>query len=81
MYKHRNRRNIIFGFDHQYLGILLHNYEQFQVTEEDIAKCMGEVENPLPEVDQDEHPLRILSQENLTIISSFTGNDCSDTDL
>lgn len=48
-----------------------------QVTEEDIAFCMGESENPLPEVDQEsheEHPLRILSQENLTIVSTFTGN-------
>lgn len=44
-----------------------------QVTEEDIALCMGE--NPLPESDQEEHPLRILSQENLTIVSSFTGED------
>ncbi|BES94653.1 microtubule motor activity [Nesidiocoris tenuis] len=43
-----------------------------QVTEEDIALCMGEIENPLPEVDQDEHPLRILSQENLTVVSTFT---------
>lgn len=42
-----------------------------QVTEEDIALCMGE--NPLPESDQEEHPLRILSQENLTIVSTFTG--------
>ncbi|XP_050461813.1 uncharacterized protein LOC126856885 isoform X3 [Cataglyphis hispanica] len=41
-----------------------------QVTEEDIALCMGE--NPLPESDQEEHPLRILSQENLTIVSTFT---------
>ena len=48
-----------------------------QVTEEDIALCMGELENMLPEVDQDsneEHPLRILSQENLTVVSTFTGN-------
>ncbi|KAJ4443523.1 hypothetical protein ANN_05195, partial [Periplaneta americana] len=46
-----------------------------QVTEEDIALCMGELENPLPEVDQesDEHPLRVLSQENLTVVSTFTG--------
>lgn len=42
-----------------------------QVTEEDIALCMGE--NPLPESDQEEHPLRILSQENLTVVSTFTG--------
>ncbi|XP_072154158.1 kinesin-like protein CG14535 isoform X3 [Bemisia tabaci] len=52
-----------------------------QVTEEDIAKCMGEVENPLPEVDQDEHPLRILSQENLTIISSFTDPQINSMDV
>ncbi|KAK9507344.1 hypothetical protein O3M35_007220 [Rhynocoris fuscipes] len=45
-----------------------------QVTEEDIALCMGTIENPLPEVDQEEHPLRILSQENLTVVSTFTGN-------
>lgn len=47
-----------------------------QVTEEDIAFCMGVSENPLPEVDQeshDEHPLRVLSQENLTVVSTFTG--------
>lgn len=44
-----------------------------QVTEEDIALCMGELENPLPEVDQEEHPLRVLSQENLTVVSTFTG--------
>jgi len=50
-----------------------------QVTEEDIALCMGEMENPLPEVDQEsneEHPLRILSQENLTVVSTFTGMKC-----
>ncbi|KAG5881783.1 hypothetical protein JTB14_033143 [Gonioctena quinquepunctata] len=46
-----------------------------QVTEEDIALCMGYAENPLPEVDQEnplDHPLRILSQENLTVVSTFT---------
>lgn len=43
------------------------------MTEEDIALCMGELENPLPEVDQEEHPLRVLSQENLTVVSTFTG--------
>lgn len=46
-----------------------------QVTEEDIAFCMGYSENPLPEVDQEDsedHPLRILSQENLTVASTFT---------
>lgn len=45
-----------------------------QVTEEDIAICMG-FENPLLEFDQEdseEHPLRILSQENLTVASTFT---------
>lgn len=42
-----------------------------QVTEEDIALCMGE--NPLPESDQEEHPLRILSHENLTVVSTLTG--------
>ncbi|XP_048506974.1 uncharacterized protein LOC105687336 isoform X2 [Athalia rosae] len=51
-----------------------------QVTEEDIAFCMGE--NPLPESDQEEHPLRILSQENLTVVSTFTDSMSvmSDTD-
>ncbi|XP_026668699.1 kinesin-like protein CG14535 isoform X2 [Ceratina calcarata] len=51
-----------------------------QVTEEDIAMCMGE--NPLPESDQEEHPLRILSQENLTVVSTFTDSMSvmSDTD-
>lgn len=34
---------------------------------------MGTIENPLPEVDQEEHPLRILSQENLTVVSTFAG--------
>ncbi|KAL4705346.1 hypothetical protein ACJJTC_006832 [Scirpophaga incertulas] len=46
-----------------------------QVTEEDIAFCMGLSENPLPEIDLEEsedHPLRILSQENLTVASTFT---------
>lgn len=42
-----------------------------QVTEEDIAFCMSE--NLLAESDQEEHPLRILSQENLTVVSTFTG--------
>ncbi|CAB3223960.1 unnamed protein product [Arctia plantaginis] len=44
-----------------------------QVTEEDIAFCMG-FDNSLPEGDQDDddHPLRILSQENLTVASTFT---------
>ncbi|KAJ9595759.1 hypothetical protein L9F63_013046, partial [Diploptera punctata] len=54
-----------------------------QVTEEDIALCMGELENMLTEGDQDsneEHPLRILSQENLTVSRKFllrqTWNGC-----
>lgn len=44
-----------------------------QCNEEDILMSMGE--NPLPEVDQREknhHPLRILSEENLTVVSTFT---------
>lgn len=49
------------------------------MTEEDIAFCMGELqENPLPEVDQEEHPLRILSQENMTVVSTFTGTYATD---
>ncbi|XP_068085251.1 kinesin-like protein CG14535 [Anabrus simplex] len=55
-----------------------------QVTEEDIALCMGEIENPLPEVDQEsieEHPLRILSQENLTVVSTFTDSMSVATDM
>lgn len=55
-----------------------------QVTEEDIALCMGLTENPLPEVDQEnplEHPLRILSQENLTVVSTFTDSLSVYTDL
>ncbi|KAF5292502.1 hypothetical protein FQR65_LT01646 [Abscondita terminalis] len=55
-----------------------------QVTEEDIAFCMGIIENPLPEVDQDnplDHPLRILSQENLTVVSTFTDSMSVYTDL
>lgn len=45
-----------------------------QVTEEDIALCMG-FDLPLHDLDHDdpeEHPLRILSQENLTVASTFT---------
>jgi kinesin family protein 26 len=37
---------------------------------------MGEIPNILPEADyesNEEHPLRILSQENLTVVSTFTG--------
>jgi len=61
----------------------------FQVTEEDIALSLGILENPLPEVDQrcltgscrfrfplggpHDHPLRVLSQENLTVVSTFAG--------
>ncbi|CAG9828079.1 unnamed protein product [Diabrotica balteata] len=55
-----------------------------QVTEEDIALCMGYVENPLPEVDQEnplDHPLRILSQENLTVVSTFTDSLSAFSDL
>lgn len=55
-----------------------------QVTEEDIALCMGYGENPLPEVDQEnplDHPLRILSQENLTVVSTFTDSMSIYTDL
>ncbi|XP_050299307.1 kinesin-like protein CG14535 isoform X2 [Anthonomus grandis grandis] len=55
-----------------------------QVTEEDIALCMGLSENPLPEVDQEnplDHPLRILSQENLTVVSTFTDSMSVFTDL
>lgn len=55
-----------------------------QVTEEDIALCMGHRENPLPEVDQEnplDHPLRILSQENLTVVSTFTDSMSVFTDL
>ncbi|KAB0799044.1 hypothetical protein PPYR_06924 [Photinus pyralis] len=55
-----------------------------QVTEEDIAFCMGILENPLPEVDQEnplDHPLRILSQENLTVVSTFTDSMSVYTDL
>ncbi|KAF7283229.1 hypothetical protein GWI33_001154 [Rhynchophorus ferrugineus] len=55
-----------------------------QVTEEDIAYCMGLSENPLPEVDQGnplDHPLRILSQENLTVVSTFTDSMSVYTDL
>lgn len=55
-----------------------------QVTEEDIALCMGYSENPLPEVDQEnplDHPLRILSQENLTVVSTFTDSMSIYTDL
>lgn len=55
-----------------------------QVTEEDIAFCMGFAENPLPEVDQEnplDHPLRILSQENLTVVSTFTDSMSIYTDL
>ncbi|KAJ8676734.1 hypothetical protein QAD02_012521 [Eretmocerus hayati] len=40
-----------------------------QVTEEDIALCMAD--NPVSENGLDEHPLRILSQENLTIVSTL----------
>ncbi|XP_057672094.1 kinesin-like protein CG14535 [Diorhabda carinulata] len=55
-----------------------------QVTEEDIALCMGYMENPLPEDDQEspfDHPLRILSQENLTAISNLTDSMSALSDL
>ncbi|XP_065221897.1 kinesin-like protein CG14535 [Planococcus citri] len=52
-----------------------------QVTEEDIALCMGSLENPLPEVDQEEHPLRVLSQENMTVVSTFTDSMSVANDL
>ena len=42
-----------------------------QVTEEDIAMSMAD--NPVIESDQDQHPLKILSEENLTVVSTFTG--------
>ncbi|CAG9859814.1 unnamed protein product [Phyllotreta striolata] len=45
-----------------------------QVTEEDINSCMGQTENPLPEVDQQSllgNSLRCLSEENLSGNSSF----------
>ncbi|RZF36764.1 hypothetical protein LSTR_LSTR005077 [Laodelphax striatellus] len=43
-----------------------------QVTEEDIALSMGEyIENPLPEVDQEDHPLKLLSEDNLSVMSSL----------
>ncbi|XP_032514914.1 kinesin-like protein CG14535 isoform X2 [Danaus plexippus] len=46
-----------------------------QVTEEDIAYCMGYTDNHLADYEHeegDDHPLRILSQENLTVASTFT---------
>ncbi|CAG0922150.1 unnamed protein product, partial [Notodromas monacha] len=51
-----------------------------QVTEEDIAMCMGLLtENALPELDGEsgtgsDHPLRILSQENITIVSTLASD-------
>lgn len=60
-----------------------------QVNEEDIIACMilqseGSMssENPLPEVDQeseDDHPLRVLSEENLA--SSFTDSRSVSVDM
>ena len=48
-----------------------------QVTEEDIARCMGLPPRPLllapPDLDENGHPLRALSEENLTYASSFSG--------
>lgn len=43
-----------------------------QVTEEDIAYCMSNLKH---------HPLRILSQENLTVVSTFTDSMSVFTDL
>ncbi|XP_052739552.1 kinesin-like protein CG14535 isoform X2 [Bicyclus anynana] len=44
-----------------------------QVTEEDIAYCMGYSDNFFGDhEDGEDHPLRILSQENLTAASTFT---------
>ncbi|XP_043234867.1 uncharacterized protein LOC122388132 isoform X2 [Amphibalanus amphitrite] len=58
-----------------------------QVTEEDIARCLGLPPRPplltAPELDESGHPLRALSEENLTSASSFSetytlrgGSDC-----
>nr|CAD7268028.1 unnamed protein product [Timema shepardi] len=55
-----------------------------QVTEEDIALCMAQMENPLSEVGHESaenHPLRILSQENLTVVSTFTDSMSVATDM
>ncbi|XP_065340900.1 kinesin-like protein CG14535 isoform X2 [Cloeon dipterum] len=52
-----------------------------QVTEEDIALCMGEFYMPESETEGDEHPLRVLSQENLTVVSTFTDSLSVTTDL
>jgi hypothetical protein len=44
------------------------------VTEEDIALCMGEFYMPADsDLESGEHPLRVLSTENLTVVSTFTG--------
>nr|XP_026484070.1 kinesin-like protein CG14535 isoform X1 [Vanessa tameamea] len=46
-----------------------------QVTEEDIAYCMGYADHSFGDIDHgdgEDHPLRILSQENLTVASTFT---------
>ena len=52
-----------------------------QVTEEDIAEAMnggGDCDSQLSgEYDRSEHPLRALSQDNLTVISHFTGETYS----
>ncbi|KAF4529085.1 hypothetical protein B566_EDAN018200, partial [Ephemera danica] len=57
-----------------------------QVTEEDIALCMGELLPPLmflgaEGLDSEEHPLRVLSQENLTVVSTFTDSLSVTSDL
>ncbi|XP_059476106.1 kinesin-like protein CG14535 isoform X2 [Neocloeon triangulifer] len=52
-----------------------------QVTEEDIALCMGEFYMPESDAEGEEHPLRVLSQENLTIVSTFTDSLSVTTDL
>jgi kinesin family member 26 len=46
------------------------------VTEEDIALCMGEFYMPADsDLESGEHPLRVLSTENLTVVSTFTGKE------
>ncbi|XP_063223022.1 kinesin-like protein KIF26B [Bacillus rossius redtenbacheri] len=55
-----------------------------QVTEEDIALCMAGLDNAFRNVDsenEEEHPLRVLSQENLTVVSTFTDSLSVATDL
>ncbi|XP_044733263.1 kinesin-like protein CG14535 [Chrysoperla carnea] len=54
-----------------------------QCTEEDIALCMSTLSSGLDDGKQmtEEHPLRILSQENLTVVSTFTDSMSVFTDL